>query len=141
MTRDITYDCQEWDGPSLPSGYGMTRKPHSGHSGPKHYAHRLVWEEAHGPIPPGMYVCHRCDNPPCINIDHLFLGTPADNAGDMSAKGRARGGEQNRRKTHCLRGHPFSGENLAQRKLGRACKACERARMARARQSAREVVA
>lgn len=55
----------------------------------KMYVHRLAWIEAHGPIPEGMHVLHKCDNPPCYNIEHLFLGTPADNAADKMRKGRA----------------------------------------------------
>lgn len=51
-------------------------------------AHRHAWEQAHGPIPAGLCVLHRCDNPPCINVDHLFLGTRADNNRDKWAKGR-----------------------------------------------------
>jgi hypothetical protein len=54
------------------------------------YAHRIAWEIYRGPIPDGMQVCHRCDNPPCINPDHLFLGTQRDNNYDCIAKGRAR---------------------------------------------------
>jgi hypothetical protein len=53
-------------------------------------AHRWMWEFMHGPIPPKVCVLHRCDNPPCVNPSHLFLGTRAGNARDMIAKGRDR---------------------------------------------------
>lgn len=55
------------------------------------YAHRFAWEITNGPIPVGLLACHHCDNPPCCNPAHLFLGTHADNNADMNAKGRARG--------------------------------------------------
>jgi hypothetical protein len=51
-------------------------------------AHRLSWTIVHGEIPKGMFICHTCDNPSCININHLFLGTPNDNVQDMISKGR-----------------------------------------------------
>jgi hypothetical protein len=52
-------------------------------------AHRISWEIHHGPIPPGMFVCHRCDNPGCVNPGHLFVGAPKANTQDMIKKGRA----------------------------------------------------
>lgn len=54
--------------------------------------HRLAWEVAYGPIPPGLGVLHRCDNPKCVNPEHLFLGTQKDNVHDAIAKGRFRYG-------------------------------------------------
>jgi len=51
----------------------------------------VAWEDVNGPISDGLWVLHRCDNPPCCRPDHLFLGTPADNTADMIAKGRGRG--------------------------------------------------
>jgi len=58
-------------------------------------AHRVSWSISNGRIPDGMHICHRCDNPPCVRPDHLFLGTDLDNVRDMIAKGRMRkaGGE------------------------------------------------
>lgn len=62
-------------------------------SGRMKLVHRLAYEDKIGLIPSGVFVCHRCDNPSCINVDHLFLGTHAENMADMVAKGRQRRGE------------------------------------------------
>ena len=78
-------DCILWAGARKPNGYGQRRLP----GGRFTSAHRQAWVEAHGPIPAGMVVMHRCDNPPCVNVDHLMLGTQADNLADMRRKGRA----------------------------------------------------
>lgn len=75
-----------WVSPSRSrTGFGYTR---IWHDGKVTGAHRVAWEAANGPIPSGLFVLHRCDNPPCFNPDHLFLGTDADNKADMYAKGR-----------------------------------------------------
>ena len=76
--------CLEFMGARHYAGYGDLGGIH---------AHRAAWEHEHGSIPPGMFVCHHCDNPPCFEITHLFLGTHQDNMADMKAKGRARGAE------------------------------------------------
>lgn len=96
------------------------------------WAHRVAWEIVNGAPPPGMYVCHHCDNPPCCRVDHLFLGTPGDNIRDMRRKGRARGKQiasGNGLKTACPVGHPYDEQNTQRRPNGtRYCRACENAR-------------
>jgi hypothetical protein len=81
--------CILWTGPTR-KGYGVIalgsrqngRNPHV------LLAHRVAYEFAHGPIPDGLGVLHSCDTPPCVNIQHLFLGTQTDNNADAVSKGR-----------------------------------------------------
>lgn len=81
--------CWEWTG-SCVNGYGRASLPDRRFA----IVHRAVYEAIYGPIPDGLVVCHRCDNPPCYRPDHLFLGTQADNVADKIAKGREARGEQ-----------------------------------------------
>lgn len=79
--------CIHWTGFLDRSGYGEI-KVTIGNKRLKRRAHRVSWELSRGQIPDGLCVCHTCDNPRCVNIDHLFLGTQDDNIKDCAKKGR-----------------------------------------------------
>ena len=81
---DRTGDCWLWTGNINSDGYGRI-----GVNYKNILAHRFSWGLHFGMIPKGMNVLHECDNPPCVNPAHLFLGTQADNMKDMVAKGRS----------------------------------------------------
>lgn len=82
--------CRLWVGGMMHDfGYGQLKV-----GGKTANAHVLQWECCFGPIPRGLYVCHRCDVPPCVEPSHLFLGTLADNLADMRAKKRHAWGDR-----------------------------------------------
>lgn len=86
-------ECWEWTASRYRFGYGVIYA-----NGKMGRSNRVAWELTNGPIPDGMEVCHRCDNPPCCNPTHLFLGTHQDNVRDCFGKGRMpRAGERNGR--------------------------------------------
>lgn len=124
--------CHIFDGCKGPKGYGHVRRKNPTTGKWRTYpAHRWQWIEKHGDLPPDISVCHSCDNPPCINLEHLWIGTNKDNHNDKMAKGRARG--PNSYKTHCKNGHEFTPENTRQYAGRRHCRTCNREYMQRRR--------
>lgn len=84
--------CIHWTGFLDKDGYGIITVDYRSRR-----VHRVVWELGREPVPPGMMICHHCDNPTCINVDHLYVGTAMQNAADKTARGRTppRKGEAN----------------------------------------------
>lgn len=82
-TPEPNSGCWLWTGSLSNKGYGLFYL-----NGKSCRAHRVSWEIFKTPIPAGMLVCHTCDNPPCVNPDHLYVGTPRDNTQDMLRRGR-----------------------------------------------------
>ena len=124
--------CLLWLGSVNQHGYGQMRVDRRSRQ-----ATHIALELSGRSVPKGMRACHRCDNPFCVNEEHLFIGSQADNVADMVAKkrddfsglGLGRGHQKTR--THCRRGHSLSGENLIIRPNGgrpfRECRICGRA--------------
>jgi HNH endonuclease len=92
---------------------------------------RIVWTELRGRIPPKLYVLHCCDNPSCINIAHLYLGTQADNMKDMSIRHR----HPNMLRTHCKYGHFLDGSYTSKGLRQRYCLTCNRVKSEKYRAS------
>lgn len=118
--------CWLWEGAVNSDGYGEIRRDRKNFK-----VHRLAWEEANGPIPRGLNVCHTCDVPACCNPGHMFLGTQLDNVTDMRVKGRFKGGSSlNALKTHCPQGHEYTPENTMTFNGMRSCRCCMNERSA-----------
>jgi len=115
-----TETCWIWTSAKNKAGYGCYQIY------PKtHLSHRLSYQEKHGAIPQKIGVLHQCDNPPCVNPDHLFLGDQLANMKDAAQKGRVRNGHMNQKECH--RGHLLSGSNIYTSKKGmRMCRKCSR---------------
>lgn len=114
---NLTTGCWVWQGSRKEKGY-----PYCTFKGRSVHVHRLIMKIKGHEIE-FKKVLHKCDNPPCINPDHLFIGSSSDNMQDASFKGRMR--NQNKGKTHCKRGHEFTIQNTY--KLSgnrRQCKRC-----------------
>lgn len=126
--------CWLWLGSKGRGGYCQLKW--RGKSG---YVHRRSYVLWHGPIPDGMVVCHACDVPNCINPDHLFAGTQQQNVQDSIRKGRINLRNGAALRTHCPKGHEYSGVNLYRNpNTGhRICRSCQREHDAKRREKAR----
>lgn len=112
--------CWIWIPRGGAGGYGQMYV-----AGKQIYAHRLSYMIHFGEIPSGMVVDHRCEVRNCVRPDHLVAATQRDNV--HRARSWEYGAAMQREKTHCVQGHPYSGDNLRVCKNGkRACRTCER---------------
>lgn len=116
------HSCWEWVASKNTSGYGMLKV-----KGSIVLAHRFSYLLNIGSIPKDLFVLHHCDNPGCVRIEHLYLGTKQNNSDDCVLRGRHRNGFSER--THCPHGHEYSEENTYIANGGhRSCRQCNKIR-------------
>ncbi|MFH9812493.1 HNH endonuclease signature motif containing protein [Streptomyces olivaceus] len=125
------WGCWFWRGPSNHQGCGLWKN--------RHLAHREAWRREHGPIEGGLFVLHICDQKPCVNPRHLYLGTREQNAIDAFARGRLAVPRQ----MYCRKGHAKEGTNLivvqSNGRVSHRCRQCENERKNNAQKAARRV--
>lgn len=102
-------DCLVFTGKANRAGYGRTSIQVDGRT-VEIMAHRVVYEHHHGPVPEGLFVLHSCDNPPCVNVEHLRAGTAWENSHDMVERKRGRKGAE---RQVCARGHDLAVHGIA----------------------------
>lgn len=121
-----TASCWNWTGCLTKGEKNKTGYGTIWYNGKQRNAHRVAYEILVGPIPEGLNVLHTCDNSPCVNPAHLYLGTLKDNAQDTLRRGRCRayGLMVNAKKTHCPQGHEYSEENTYRYNRKRMCRTC-----------------
>jgi hypothetical protein len=127
-----TTSCWEWQGAKHEYGYGLFEFKSANGRWRSICAHRIAWIIFKGPIPDKLHIRHKCDNPPCVNPDHLEIGTHKDNMRDR----HERKTHPFSALTHCKNGHEFTTENTylwrrSDTNIIRKCRTCRRESMMR----------